>query len=831
MSFSGRFSDYPRLEIPVGDKLKRVAQIVRKHDGQILWQRKCINLVPISTTTDGKTIYNGIGYKDHVVKWADKEEEAQNYGIVTTGYFPAKAEDVISVKGINWQDGIGFNVASAYNGTNNAAENLLAGFKKVAYMNCWYDNVYTNQLPSAKDLDGTIYNGIGYKKGIRYTSSGTYVTDVNCCLSGIIEVQNYDMIYLRNIIMNKNVNNEYCRLLYYTKKKGWARSEPFDKGSKIVHKFDENGNLVYLQVPNWGEIGSEGAISKIRIQCSYIGLDSIITINAPANKDIEFTNLIESAINPDGTPYVGDNGEKGYKRGYRLDSSNVELTNSNMFCTGYIPVDGYHTRYYCYNIWHINKSTQGNTPRCYLYNANFEMLSPYFSFNDCYSAKDSPFLIGQGVIFTQDGSFYSFTPASTEYWKKNSNVSDVAYMRITSENTSEDPVIVKIVPIPRQGKAYTNQIPISTNFDGSIYNEIGYKTGTHYRYDSTSKVKEYSTSKTEVPHPLFTTGRIPISNGDIVRLKNCYIDCSANDSSQVDMYGTSNGNIVNGFSNGSGYSYSISWSSFSNAVQDIVKDEKNRVTQFTFLRNDSDITHMSLTLAPTHTPADAIITINEEIYDPGNFNIHLKNSLSSATHARISGYGDGRNLIVTVNDEITELPKTKTYTNRVPLSTESDGVTIYNNGLGYMNGSRISSSDSGAVCKQSDVGVTHTGFIPVRPGQTIRIAGALFHWNGVETAINTYDSTFTANGQVTYGNGDYGIFAKGGNAYGYRFAMNLTQERTGVWAWKVPPANSQDKFTVSYIRVTAKGFHTGTNGPNIPPGDRLIVTVDEPIND
>lgn len=51
-----------------------------------------------------------------------------------------------------------------------------------------------------------------------------------------------------------------------------------------------------------------------------------------------FTNLLPLAINADGTPFVGDNGEKGYRVGYRVNSSVVEVASAQNCVTGYIPV-------------------------------------------------------------------------------------------------------------------------------------------------------------------------------------------------------------------------------------------------------------------------------------------------------------------------------------------------------------------------------------------------------------------------------------------------------------------------------------------------------------
>ena len=51
-----------------------------------------------------------------------------------------------------------------------------------------------------------------------------------------------------------------------------------------------------------------------------------------------YTNMIPLAVNTDGTPFVGLNGEKGYKTGYRMNSSNAEVASADNCVTGYIPV-------------------------------------------------------------------------------------------------------------------------------------------------------------------------------------------------------------------------------------------------------------------------------------------------------------------------------------------------------------------------------------------------------------------------------------------------------------------------------------------------------------
>ena len=51
-----------------------------------------------------------------------------------------------------------------------------------------------------------------------------------------------------------------------------------------------------------------------------------------------YTNVLPLAIRSDGTEYIGDNGEDGYRVGYRVSSSGVEKELETACCTGFIAV-------------------------------------------------------------------------------------------------------------------------------------------------------------------------------------------------------------------------------------------------------------------------------------------------------------------------------------------------------------------------------------------------------------------------------------------------------------------------------------------------------------
>ncbi len=149
------------------------------------------------------------------------------------------------------------------------------------------------------------------------------------------------------------------------------------------------------------------------------------------------------------------------------------------------------------------------------------------------------------------------------------------------------------------------------------------------------------------------------------------------------------------------------------------------------------------------------------------------------------------------------------YTNLVPLSTESDGVTIYNGGLGYKDGYRIRSG--GAEAEQAIA--TCCGFIPAVGGDEIGIGGAVaFDGTTAANAINVYNSSHTNLGQVVenYANNGYGIFADGTVSN-----WNKGVKRNGCFYWKVPSGQG-----IAYVRVTAR---MDLNGKN------MVVTKNEEI--
>ena len=154
------------------------------------------------------------------------------------------------------------------------------------------------------------------------------------------------------------------------------------------------------------------------------------------------------------------------------------------------------------------------------------------------------------------------------------------------------------------------------------------------------------------------------------------------------------------------------------------------------------------------------------------------------------------------------------YKNWVRYSTEADGVTIYNGGLGYKDGYRIRSG--GAESAQTFSACT--GFIPFKRGDVLRI-DPKFTKQNTTNAINFANSNFKNLGQINDNGLAYGICAT--NAENY-----LTQVIDGVSTLTYGDSIDQ---SIQYVRITHLIQNTTNMNSEIKSGSELIVTINEEI--
>lgn len=149
------------------------------------------------------------------------------------------------------------------------------------------------------------------------------------------------------------------------------------------------------------------------------------------------------------------------------------------------------------------------------------------------------------------------------------------------------------------------------------------------------------------------------------------------------------------------------------------------------------------------------------------------------------------------------------YTNLVPLSTEADGKTIYNGGLGYKNNYRVRSGGAEAA---SRTGVC-TGFIPFTKSDKLYIYPR-FTGQNTQNAINFYTSGYENLGQVTDTGDGYGICANNISAF-------KTTVINGVSVLDLSNNTESRVEDIAFVRIT--------NDYYAAKGADMIITKNEEI--
>jgi hypothetical protein len=148
------------------------------------------------------------------------------------------------------------------------------------------------------------------------------------------------------------------------------------------------------------------------------------------------------------------------------------------------------------------------------------------------------------------------------------------------------------------------------------------------------------------------------------------------------------------------------------------------------------------------------------------------------------------------------------YKNWVFYSTEADGKTIYNNGLGYKDGYRVR---SGGAEAQVSYGVC-TGYIPYKKGDKLYIYPPFFGDNTCN-AVNFFDSAFNCIGQIT----------DTGNHYGICNSSFKTNVINGVSVLDISAITVSGVADIAYVRVTHRFNELLTSGAD------MIITKNEEI--
>ena len=143
---------------------------------------------------------------------------------------------------------------------------------------------YTNQIPISTDANGNVYNDVGYKQGV-YLSSGNEGSRSGSYATGFIPCGTYPnyTVYLKNVTFDKDAEDKnYHRIaIYDSDKSHLVTINAASTGSTVNAVTDANGVWTTFQFrPTTNNVDVKN-MAYFRLCCSYIGEDSVITVNEP----------------------------------------------------------------------------------------------------------------------------------------------------------------------------------------------------------------------------------------------------------------------------------------------------------------------------------------------------------------------------------------------------------------------------------------------------------------------------------------------------------------------------------------------------------------------
>jgi hypothetical protein len=169
----------------------------------------------------------------------------------------------------------------------------------------------------------------------------------------------------------------------------------------------------------------------------------------------------------------------------------------------------------------------------------------------------------------------------------------------------------------------------------------------------------------------------------------------------------------------------------------------------------------------------------------------------------VDHYGPGldREFTYTVLD-----PDAPSYTNQLPLATDTDG-SVYN-GMGYASGQRLNSSGAAEGYNGSYL----TGFIPVKFGDVVRLKNVTWQ-NGVTTGLNS------GNQRISFYSADKAHLGQT-NAIGLGGTLSGVKDANGIWTqFTVKNFSGVTLDNAAYFRLNCAGLSADS-----------IITVNEEID-
>ena len=178
----------------------------------------------------------------------------------------------------------------------------------------------------------------------------------------------------------------------------------------------------------------EAGVYTLKYEDADGNVTEIGTLNHNGKDEPVYVNALSLAVDSDGTPY---NGGKGYKTGYRLNSSSVEAAKEGMEVTGFIPVKAGDVLY-LYNIGMKTDSENKGNMYIYCYNSNFGNVA------ECYFRMDSSSAaIANGSIVLDASNNVAQIHINKNLYPNlnDSAAANIAYLRFSADEITDTSVI------------------------------------------------------------------------------------------------------------------------------------------------------------------------------------------------------------------------------------------------------------------------------------------------------------------------------------------------------------------------------------------------------
>ena len=152
---------------------------------------------------------------------------------------------------------------------------------------------FTNRLPLATDMDGSVYNGVGYKSGIRLDGSGNASSGSGNNTTGFISCKLGDIVRFENLGFSNETANGITasnkRICFYDSNRTFisvVNANQIITNSYFSVVADDGINITQITVANYSTYDLSN-VAYFRICGHYIGEDTIITVN----EEISYTTV------------------------------------------------------------------------------------------------------------------------------------------------------------------------------------------------------------------------------------------------------------------------------------------------------------------------------------------------------------------------------------------------------------------------------------------------------------------------------------------------------------------------------------------------------------